>query len=252
MASKANILADLRDKVEKIEGTKARPRSTIAFGVDDIDRQLPGGGLAYGAIHEVAGGGADVVNGAVSALFVAGIAARTTGHVIWCLSRDDLYAPSLTQVGLHPDRVIYVQGNDEAAVMSSFEEALRWRGLAAVIGEFIRLPMTESRRFQLAAESSGNLGLIIRRWRRQSEAVDFGNPTAAATRWRISTLPSEPLPVPGIGRPRWFVELMRARGSDARDWSVSACDKYDRMKVVKGEADSNLCETDVEISYFGR
>jgi len=40
--------------------------------------------LACGALHEVAGGGADAVHGAAAALFVAGIVARTKGDVLWC------------------------------------------------------------------------------------------------------------------------------------------------------------------------
>ena len=44
------------------------------------------------------------------------------------------------------------------------------------------------------------MGLVVRRWRRQSEAKDYGQPTASTTRWRVSVLPSEPLPVAGVGR----------------------------------------------------
>ena len=50
--------------------------------------------------------------------------------------------------------------------------------------------MTASRRLQLAAERSGTIGIALRRWRRQTEAADFGQPTAAVTRWRVSALPS--------------------------------------------------------------
>ncbi|MFN4098127.1 MAG: damage-inducible protein, partial [Sphingomonas sp.] len=78
--------------------------------------------------------------------------------------------------------------------------------------------MTASRRLQLAAEGSGTLGLAVRRWRRQSDAGDFGQPTAAVTRWRVSALPSEPLPVPGVGRPRWLVELIRSRAGECADF----------------------------------
>jgi protein ImuA len=251
MSTRSQVLADLREKVEKIEGVKARPHATLAFGVDAIDRHLPGGGLAYGAIHEVAGGGSDAVFGAAAAQFVAGVAARSKGTVLWCLSRQDLFAPALAQVGLHPDRVIFVEGDDEAAIMSSFEEALRWRGLAAVVAELVRLPMTESRRFQLAAEGACNIGLIIRRWRRNQEATDFGNPTASATRWRVSSMPSQPLPVPGVGTPRWLLELMRARGSDSRDWTVEACDQRGFMRLAAETYTANSSNSDVGISGWG-
>lgn len=76
-------------------------------------------------------------------------------------------------------------------MLASFEEALRFGGLGAVVGEVVRFPMVASRGLQLAAESSGTMGLAICRWRRQTEVTDFGLPTAAATRWRIFVLPSE-------------------------------------------------------------
>src|SRR6266404_816473 len=52
-----------------------------------------------------------------------------------------------------------------------------------------------SRRLQLAAEGSGAIGLALRRWRRQVEAAEFGQPTASMTRWRVSALPSATQPV---------------------------------------------------------
>ncbi|AAL45779.1 hypothetical protein F3P66_25395 (plasmid) [Agrobacterium fabrum] len=44
-------------------------------------------------------------------MFTAGIAARTTRHVLWCLTRTDLFAPALAQVRLDPNRVGFVAGN---------------------------------------------------------------------------------------------------------------------------------------------
>ena len=61
---------------------------------------MPGGGLALGALHEAAGGGNAAIDGAAAALFAAGIAARTKGKVLWCITRQDLFAPAPAQVGL--------------------------------------------------------------------------------------------------------------------------------------------------------
>jgi hypothetical protein len=115
-----------------------------------------------------------------------------------------------------PDRVIYVEAGDEKSVLICFEEGLRHGGLGAVVAEVARLSMTASRRLQLAAEGSGTIGIAIRRWRRPAEAADFGQPTASVTRWRVSALPSTPLPVPGVGRARWQVELFE--GSSVQGW----------------------------------
>jgi len=166
---------DLRRRVERLAAPR-RGREALPFGIEEIDRALPGGGLAVGALHEVAGGGDGAVHGAAAALFAAGVAARTRGKVLWCFTRADLFAPSLTQVGLSAARVIYVECGDDKTVLACFEEGLRHQGLGAVVAEVARLSMTASRRLQLAAETSGAIGIAIRRWRRQTEAADFGHP----------------------------------------------------------------------------
>lgn len=229
----SEVLADLQERIDQIAGGSAKKRTCLPFGVAEIDNRLPGGGLAYGCTHEIAGGGADALTGAVSSLFAAGIAARTKGPIIWCLHRADIFAPALQQVGLDLGRVIFVETDKEETVLENAEEALRYGGIGAVIAETVRLPMVASRRLQLAAEQSGTLGLIIRRWRRQTEATDFGQPTASVTRWRVSSMPSEPLPVQGVGRPRWMIELMRSRAGEAFDMEVGACDETGRMAAVK-------------------
>jgi hypothetical protein len=93
-------------------------------------------------------------------------------------------------------------------------------------------PCTASRRLQLAAESSGTIGIAIRRWRSQTEAADFGQPTAAVTRWRVTALPSEALPVPGIRRARWQVELIRCRAGESAHFVVEACDAEGRIALA--------------------
>src|ERR1700719_4353501 len=212
------VLNALRERIQRLEGGAARPHTVLPFGLQAIDQHLPGGGLLVGALHEVAGGGNGAIDGAAAALFTAGIAARTRGKVLWCVTRPDLFAPALSQAGLKSDRVIYLEGGDEKTVLACFEEGLRHGGLGAVVAEVARLPMTASRRLQLAAEGAGTIGIALRRWRRQTEAVDFGQPTAATTRWRISALPSTPLPVPGVGRPRWLLELIRCGAGESADF----------------------------------
>ena len=172
---------ELRERIRRLEGAAGRRRLVLPFGIKEIDRHLPGGGLALGALHEVAGGGNGATDGAATALFAAGIAARTRGKVLWCITRPDLFAPALAQAGLVPDRVIYVEAGDETSVLICFEEGLRHGGLGAVVAEVARLSMTASRRLQLVAEGSGAIGIAIRRWRRPAEAADFGQPTASVT-----------------------------------------------------------------------
>lgn len=236
MRPNAAVIAELQEQVDKIAGGHARKRKRLAFGVPEIDDRL-NGGLAFGSTHEIAGGGTDAVTGAAAPLFAAGIAARTTGPVLWCMVRDDLFAPAIAQAGLCMGRVTFVRSENEGGVLDCAEEILRFGGVAVMVAELVRLPMVASRRLQLAAEKSGTMGLIIRRWRRQAEATDFGQPTASATRWRISVMPSERLPAAGVGRPRWLLELMRARAGECFDIEVGACDEHGRMEVARDSQD---------------
>ncbi|NPC65843.1 damage-inducible protein, partial [Komagataeibacter sp. AV436] len=47
-------LETLRAAISRLEGHSDRRRKMLPFGVREIDARLPGGGLALGALHEVA------------------------------------------------------------------------------------------------------------------------------------------------------------------------------------------------------
>ena len=181
-------------------------------------------------MHEVTGAAGGAVDGAAAALFCAGIAARSRGHVLWCLTERDLFAPALAQAGLTPDRVVFAETRDETALLATFEEALKHGALSAVVAETGKLSMLASRRLQLAAEAGGALGLLIRRWKRASLSSEFDQPSAAQTRWRVLSLPSSPLPVEGIGRARWQLDLLRVKGGPAARFEVEACDGQGYLK----------------------
>ena len=68
----------LREQIQRLEGVPQRARAVLPFGLAAIDSRLPGGGLALGALHEVAGGGNAAIDGAAAALFAAGLPPRAT------------------------------------------------------------------------------------------------------------------------------------------------------------------------------
>jgi protein ImuA len=153
------------------------------------------------------------------------------------VTRKDLFAAALAQGGVAADQVIYVETGDEKSLLASFEEGARHGGLGAVVAEVSQLSMTSSRRVHLAAEASGTMAIAVRRWRRQTEAADFGQPTASVTRWRVSAVPSAALPVPGVGRARWLLELIRCRAGVSADFIVDACDAQGRLDLPADLAD---------------
>lgn len=233
--------------------SRGQGRTSLAFRHAALDAHLPGGGLAFGALHEMAGAGPDTEHGAAAALFAAGVLARSCGPVLWAVERHDLFAPALAGVGLHPDRLIYAVAGKPATVLLVMEEGLRHPGLAGVVGELGgRLPLTASRRLQLAAETTGTLALLLRRSRRHDDPA-LSEPSAAATRWRIAALPSPPLvsDAPGLGRARWRLDLVRARGAEPRTWTVEACDAQGRLAVVADLADGQAAPAAARYAVAG-
>ncbi|HYZ48350.1 MAG TPA: protein ImuA, partial [Sphingomonas sp.] len=168
---------------------------------------------------------------AAATLFLAGIAGRRAGArgtVLWAMARRDLFAPGLAQAGLPPDRLLVAEAGRDADVLAVMEEGLRHGALAAVVGEVVRAGLTETRRLQLAAEEGGTMALLLRRWR-QGDPLD--QPSTALTRWRIGSAPSAPLPVAGIGRARWHVELARQRGGPGFSLLLEALDAQGRLAL---------------------
>jgi len=261
------LLPELRERVRRIERSPAMAHGVLPFGVAAIDRALPGGGLARGALHEILGAGGDEEDGALAAAFAAHILGRLTkpptspsrsltrpgpslsplkggegkqtlslsalgggegrgevGMVLWCLPRPDLYGPGLAAHGLDPGRVVLVRASRDAEILWAMEEGLRASGIVAVVGEVGALPMVASRRLQLAAERCGITAFLLRRWREGGQATrERALPNAAVTRWRIAALPSRPSRgEPGVGRPRWRVELLRCRGGEPASWEMPA------------------------------
>jgi protein ImuA len=155
--------------------------------------------------------------------------------VLWCLPRLDLYGPGLATHGLDPGRVVMVRASRDAEILWAMEEGLRAPGIVAVVGEVGSLPMVASRRLQLSAERSGITAFLLRRWRDGGQAArERALPNAAVTRWRIAALPSQPPPIPsparggelrwgpGVGHPRWRIELLRCRGGEPASWEMPA------------------------------
>jgi protein ImuA len=212
-------LVDLRRYLAAAEGF-GQAGAVLPFSLPAIDQALPWRGLPLAAVHEVEGAGGEGEDGA-AALFLAGILARLAPMrpVLWCLQRADLHAPGLALAGLAAQRLLFVRAPDERKILWAMEEGLRSRALAAVVGEVEALAMPASRRLQLAAEDSGVTGFVLHRTSGKIAA------SAAVTRWRVGALPAAPIAgEPGIGRPRWRVELLRCRGGMPAAWEVEASD----------------------------
>lgn len=226
-------LADLRRYLAEAEGF-GQAAAVLPFGAPAIDAALPWQGLPLAGLHEIENAG-PAEEGAAAETFLAGILARlapAARPVLWCLQRADLHAPGLALFGLEARRLVLLRASHERDILWAMEEGLRSRALAAVVGEVEALSTPASRRLQLAAESAGVTGFVLHRSAGSAAA------SAAVTRWRIAALPSVPVAgEPGIGRPRWRVELLRCRGGMPVAWDVEACDATGIVAVSAAVAD---------------
>ena len=240
MSSPATPIAELRDSLARIASDGLRRRPVLPFGIGAIDAGLASTGLRLDSLHEVAAATPGPSDDAAATLFLAGIAARAWGPVLWVVRRRDLFAPGLFQAGLAPERVIYAEAADDAELLALMEEGLRHRGLGAVVGEVKRAAMPNTRRLQLAAEGGKTIALLLKRHARE-DGNPLAVPSAAMTRWRIAAAPSGALSGAGLadvlGRARWKIELVRQRGGEPAEWTMEACDETGRLALPARLAD---------------
>jgi protein ImuA len=211
------VLATLRARVARLEGAGRASHGTAAIPVAE-GLPLPGGGLARAAMHEVL-----AASPGCGAAFCALLLARTGGTVFWIAAgRGGLLAwpHGLAQFGLAPANLIIVRAEHWPDALWAMEEALR---CPAVTGALLALDpelasgdspldLTATRRLQLAAETGGALGLLLR------PDMAVLPHTAAASRWRVGSLGAGR----GLENPRWQLELLRLRGGrPGGPWAVT-------------------------------
>lgn len=215
--TKADIIAQLKRDMLTLQGFKTTlNNTTVDAGLGPIKNAFPNATFPVAAIHEFIATGTEA--NAATGGFVAGILSslmKNSGATIWISSCRTIFPPALKSFGIAPDKIIFLNLKKEKEILWAMEEALKCKGLSAVIGEMQELSFTTSRRLQLAVEHSQVTGFIIRRNPRSL------NTTACITRWKISSLPSElPDDMPGLGFPRWNVELLKVRNGRPGSWQI--------------------------------
>ena len=208
--------------LEKPAALKGGP-GCVALGIAGIDAAL-GGGLARGALHEIAA--ASEAHLAAASGFVLGLACKR-GHLCW-IAEDMALAESgalhgggLDAFGLAPERLLTVAAARPRDLLWAMEEALRCRAIGAVIGELRQseIDMVMLRRLSLAAADSGALALL---WR----AAPPTDASTAATRWIVGASPS------ATASPRFAAQLTRNRRGPLGAWILEWSDSDERFLLA--------------------
>lgn len=216
-AEKQEIIDKLRQDLLAWQGFKPhQPGEGDSFGLGPVEAAFPNGVFPTGAIHEFISLCPE--DTAACGGFIAGLVKtllQDGGACLWISWSRRIYPPALKLFGVDPDRVVFVDVPLLKDLLWVTEEGLKCEGVAAVICEATQMSFMESRRLQLAVEKSHVTGFILRK-----DAKTL-NTTACVTRWKVTQVPSELRNgMPGVGSPRWQVELLKVRNGNPGRWTI--------------------------------
>jgi protein ImuA len=219
--AKENSIAQLKKEILVLQGFKSTGNAITLDGIPvAIKNAFPNEAFPLGAVHEFIAAG--VEDAAATTGFITGILSsimRSAGASIWISGSQSVFPPALKSFGIRPEKVIFIHLEKEREILWAMEEALKCKGLSAVIGEVQDVSFTASRRLQLAIEQSQVTGFIVRHNTRSL------NTSACLARWKITSLPSElPADMPGVGFPRWNVELLKVKNGRPGSWQIDFID----------------------------
>jgi protein ImuA len=205
MSASPALLHDLRARLARIERGQGASHCPPLSLCAALDHHLPDGGLARGAIHDVLASDPGAAMG-----FCAVVLGRLGTSVLWIAPEADAVWPAgLQSLGLCISRLVLVRYRRPADGLWAMEEALRSPGVGGAVLQTSNLGLIAARRLQLAAEATGNIGLLLR------PAQDARSPSNAVTRWQAASLPDP------LAAPHWQLDLLRSRGGQPTPWHVA-------------------------------
>jgi protein ImuA len=215
MNAKQELVNKLQKDILLWQGFKPQGTGALdAIGLGEIEKAFPNGVFPKKAIHEFisllpehSAASDGFIGGLLSILMKDGAAC------VWISTARKLFPISLRLFNVDPERIIFIDVAREKDVLWVMEEALKCESLAAVVAELNDLSLIESRRLQLAVEENGVTGFVLRKDARKSTT------NVATARWKITPVPSETEDgMPGVGYPRWKVELTKVRNGNPGSW----------------------------------
>jgi protein ImuA len=225
------MLEELRQQLKALQkpaGLEDGP-GTLPLGIAAIDDVL-GGGLARGALHEIAAPAEAHLAAATG--FTLGLIPAAS-RVLWVaedMARMESGAPygaGLDAFTLAPERLLTVTVSRPRDLLWTMEEALRCHAIGAVIGEIRHgtLDAVAVRRLSLAADDSGALALLLR-------AKPGDDASTAATRWIVGAAPSSHAKAFEFGAPCFSAHLTRNRRGPTGSWILEWSDTDERFVLA--------------------
>ena len=160
--SRNQLLDELNQRIREIEAT-VRPAhaAPVSLGIPAVENWLPERHLVPGSLVELlsSAGGAGAWT---LALFFARNACGSGKVLVVVDGQACFYPPAAVSLGIEMDRLIVIHPKTLADAALAVDQSLRASAVGSVIGWYDRLTTAAFRRLQLAAESGGGLGLLLR------------------------------------------------------------------------------------------
>lgn len=181
-SDRKDIIDQLKRDILLMENYVSLPTEIkLIPGPEAIEAAFP-----FGTIHEFltfepeqAAACCGFIGGIMSALM------KQDGVCIWVSNMQRCFPLALKIFGMEPHGVVFVNPQREKDVLWATEEALKCKAISIVIAEVGELSFMQSRRLQLAVESSRATGFILRN--NESKLCS----TVSTARWQITPIASE-------------------------------------------------------------
>jgi protein ImuA len=218
---RAEVIRELQERLRLLERSHHEVgKATWSTGIAPLDRLLPGGALKSGTLIEWLAD-ADGAGAATLALLSAvHLLRETTGALVVVDPSGEFYPPAAAQLGVPLDRLVVVRPAGVKETLWTIEQALRSRGAMVVFANLGSLDGRVFRRLQLAAETGGGVGFLMRPTTCRAE------PT-----WAESRLLVEGTPTDGASGRRLRVTSLRGPDGTAMI-ELEVCDETGDVRLV--------------------
>lgn len=179
---RSKLLQDLAERIAAIERQEHPCRQVAGLvGMPVWGEVLLGGELGAGTLVEVLT--AEEGTGAWTlALFMARHACGERKVLVVADGEKRFYPPAASRLHVDLRRTLVIRPRQRAQALAAVTQALRYPAVGAVVGKFERLSAADCRRLQVAAETGGGVGFLLR------GTAALGQPSFATVRLLLTPL----------------------------------------------------------------
>jgi hypothetical protein len=215
-------LEELRRRIARLEMPRSGGSPPVSSGCAALDQMLPENGFRRGTLIEWLSAGEGTGTGTL-ALLAARAVCQNGGVLAVINRRRDFCPPAAIRLGIRPEQFVVIRAESPADNDWAMDQVLRSPAVAAVLAWPEKIDGRTFRRWQLAVEEGGGLGLLLR------PAAARADPSWADVRLLV-----EPRASRSHTRLLRMIFLRCRGGTDGRSVDVELDDETYRVHSVAG------------------